>query len=281
MDAMASFPVSQFHEGIESTPGPVPVTEGTDLLPLDVAERLVVFRSGGKSYRHIFNRLRPADWEKFFGHIVAEFKQEKGGFSQVVDADYASLVFYAKAIKRVEGYLTRDGSAPENLPTWPECVPQHHRLAAVDLLMRVSRGEAGDDSMLEAEGVTVTLDALWNESAPGEMKQYKGLVHKFSSPTAEQRRRSLRAKNRAFIAGGSRSGITMLPSSHLVLVKLYDDLILSVEGYGVAGRPLDSREQIAREMDSLHKAHAVGQLFPTSLKTDAPEEKGAEPEATE
>src|SRR5207245_8358208 len=104
------------------------------------------------------------------------------------------------------------------------------------------------------ERVTASLEAFWNESAPGHMQQYRGLVHVFASPSAEQRRRFLRAKNRAVVAGGSRSGTTIIPSSHLVLVRLYDELIRSVDGYSAGGVALGSPERIARAVYGFHKA---------------------------
>jgi hypothetical protein len=239
-----------------------------ELLPLDAAERVAVFRSAGKTYRHIFRRIAAADWENFFAHIVAEFKREKGGFMQVVDMDYASLVLYARAIRRVEGYRTRDGREPDKLPTWPECIPQHHRLAAIGLIMNLAHSDARDDSMLDAEGAAVTVDAMWNEEPPGAMKQYQKLVHHFASPSAEHHRRMLKAKNRAFIAGGSRSGTTVIPSGHGVLVKLYDELIVRTEGYASSGRELSSREEAVREMDAFHKSAVVARLFQASAAID-------------
>ncbi|HLZ93374.1 MAG TPA: hypothetical protein VKQ28_16840 [Candidatus Acidoferrum sp.] len=244
--------------------------EQHDLLPLDARERAVVFRSGGKSYQHVFRRLSATDWENFFAHVVAEFRQEKGGFMQVVDTDYASLVLYAKAIQRVSGYRTADGREPHQLPGWPECIPQHHRLAAIDLLMKVQLSELADDSLLPADGAVVTIDAMWNEnsSEPGTMKQYRGLMHRFASPTAEHRRRFLKSKNRSFVAGGSRNGTTMIPSAHPVLVKLYDELIEGAEGYIAGGRELSGKDEIVREMDAFHKSATVARLFRTSALID-------------
>jgi hypothetical protein len=251
-------------------------TEEKVLLPLDSTERIAVFKSGGKVYRNIFRRITAADWENFFGHVVAEFKREKGGYMQVVDMDYASLLLYGRAIKKVEGYQTRDGSEPEKLPNWPECVPQHHRLAAMGVIMNVTHAEATDDSMLEADGVPVTIDALWNEDGvSGGMKHYRGLVHHFAFPSAEHHRRMLKAKNRTFVAGGSRNGTTVIPSGHGVLVKLYDELIQRVDGYSIAGRELTSREEVAREMDCFHKSAVVARLFQTNTGID---EESAESE---
>jgi hypothetical protein len=267
MDALQTIAV--FHEGYEGIPSALKIEgEKPELLPLDVAERIAVFKSGGKSYRHIFRRFTASDWEKFYAGVVVEFKKEKGGMAQVIDLESPSLTVYTRAILRVEGYQTRDGRAPETLPTWPECVPQHHRLAAMGLVMNVTHSEAADDSMLEAEGVTVQIEAMWNEGEPGAMKQYRGLIHHFGMPSAEQRRRVLKAKNRAFVVGGSRNGATVIPSGHPVLVKLYDELIESVEGYSVDGRALTGKDQVVREMDAFHKAAVVARLFQTSFGID-------------
>ncbi len=249
--------------------------EKVELLPLDAPERIAVFKSGGKTYRHIFRRFTAADWEKFYAGVVVEFKKEGGGTAQVIDLESPSLTVYTRAILRVEGYTTRDGRKPEDLPAWPECVPQHHRLAAMGLIMNLTHSETADESILESEGASVRIDAMWNEGEPGAMKQYRGLVHHFVMPTAEHRRRVLRAKNRAFVVGGSRKGTTAIPSGHPVLVKLYDELIETVEGYSVDGRAAAGKEQLAREMDAFHKAAVAARLFQTSSEID---EENAEQE---
>lgn len=252
-----------------STQHEIPQTESaSELLPLDARERVCVFRSGGRSCRHIFRRITSAHWELFFAHVVAEFQQQKSGYMQVVDSNYAMLVLYSKVILRVEGYETPDGIEPNKLPDWPECVPQEHRLPSIELLMRMSRTEAENRFMLQSGGKRVQVDATWNEAEPGNMKVYRGLVHKFATPKQEHRRRFLKTRSRAFIAGGSRTATTVIPSAYPSLVKLYDDLVESVEGYSIAGRPLETRDEIAREMDGFHKTVAVSRLFQTSGGVD-------------
>ena len=70
------------------------------------------------------------------------------------------------------------------------------------------------------------------------------------------------------MVGGSRAGTTKLLSAHGTMVKLYDELIQGVEGYSFAGRPLATREAVIREMDVVHKAVAVTQLFPATTVLD-------------
>jgi hypothetical protein len=44
-------------------------------------------------------------------------------------------------------------------------------------------------------------------------------------------------------------------------MKIYDDLIESVEGYSIGHEPLANVEEIKREMDGAHKAAAALALF--------------------
>jgi hypothetical protein len=249
------------------------IEERLDLLPLDLTRRVMAFKTGDRIQRHIFRRITAADWEHFFSHVISEIRREKGGATTTVDLDTASLLLYARAIENVQGYRTSDGREPRELPTWPECVHQKFRLRAIKTLMGVgmSRDLQDDELMLEADGVTVRLDALWTANEDGSMSAYNGLIHKFACPSAEHRRRYMRVRNRAFVAGGSRTGTTILPSSHGVLVKLYDELIERAEGYGVNGRPLSGKEETVREMDALHKSCAVGCIFQTEMAEEESE----------
>jgi hypothetical protein len=253
----------------ENQIAPPAASQKDELLPLDAAERVAVFQYKGKPRRHIFRRLTAADWENCFSHLVAEIRQEKKGVTRTVDMDYASLVLYARAIQRVEGYSTSSGVEPEKLPDFPECIPQHHRLEAMKIVMDVSFSGDADDSVIQAEGASVMIDAKWNEAETGDMKQYFRLVHHFAYPAARHNSRLLRAKSQARIVGGSREGTTIIPSGHATLVSLYDDLIRRVEGYSISGRELNSKEEIVREMDAFHKASVVAQLFKTSAGLDA------------
>jgi hypothetical protein len=55
--------------------------------------------------------------------------------------------------------------------------------------------------------------------------------------------------------------VTSYPSRQGVAMKIYDDLIESVDGYSVGGVPLTGVEAIRREMDGAHKAAAALALF--------------------
>jgi hypothetical protein len=55
--------------------------------------------------------------------------------------------------------------------------------------------------------------------------------------------------------------VTTYPSRQLIAMKLYDELIDSVDGYSANGEPLADAETIQREMDGAHKASAALALF--------------------
>jgi len=251
------------------------VDEQKQLLPLDI-ERVVVFRSGGSVYRHVFRRIGANDWDGFFNKIEAEIEQNGNAVTRTVSADAAALWLYGQCVLRAEGYRVSDGRKLEALPVWRERIPIGHRLKAANLLASVTV-QTGHEDLIEAEGEIVTLDATWSEADGQEagMAKFCGLVHRFSTPTAEHRRRFLRARSRATVVGGSRSGRTTIPSAQPVLAKLYDELIGSVDGYAIGGRVLTGRDEIAREMDAYHKVVAAREIFETIMPEDAAEAAAA------
>jgi hypothetical protein len=238
-----------------------------ELLPLDVPERVICAqRRDGHIYRHVFRRIAAADWKGFFGNVRMEFTEGAGAAGEIVGMDTSSLQLYSDAILRVEGFEMPDGRKPDEQPDWPRCIPRGGRLTAVDLLMKVTRDAKEKAVVADAKGLSVRVDALWNEYGPGSMKQYFGLVHRFRRPTAEHLQLfgdAGRVPDSMMLGTGR--GKAVLPSSNAILIELYDELIEMVDGYSIAGVALGSREQIAREMDSIHKAVSVTAIFPASV----------------
>ena len=254
-----------------STPLQETPEKTSELLPLDARERVAVVNRGGRVLRHTFRRITSDDWERFFRGVVAEVRQAKGGdLERTVDADGAALDLYQRASTKAEGYDLDGIARLEDAANWRDSIPQRHCLIAVNLLMTVHQSSVEDEFRINPAFASVSLDALWseNEADRGRMKKYFGLVHRFAHPSGEQKRRFARAKNRAYVRGGSRSGVTIVPSSHPVLVKLYDELVEQVEGYSICGRELQGKSEIVSGMDALHKGTAVARLFETPSDVD-------------
>jgi len=233
-----------------------------ELLPLDLAERAIPLQCAGRVYEHVFRRITAADWAAYFASQAAERADEGRSRPQSGDHFETSLLLYERIILRSDGYKTRDGRKPEELPNWPNCIPFWHRVAAIDLLMKTSWTFATDSIVLEPDGTSVSF-VLLNEGGSWAMKQLSGLIHHFRAPSGEQRRRFLRMLEN-LLADRSAVDRAGLPEWYTVPTSLYDELIVSAEGYSVNNRPI-APDELQREMDALHKLIAATKLFNATM----------------
>ncbi|MFQ5817977.1 MAG: hypothetical protein ACE5H2_08490, partial [Terriglobia bacterium] len=170
-----------------------------------------------------------------------------------------------------------DAQTAGRLPaTWHELVPLAHKEAAIRALTLVApsnhgSGEHAAAFPLQAEQVPVVLEAVVAGRA------YPRLLHTFRPPTAEDERSYRRLLAETLFVRGSRTARTLIPSRLPALCRLYDRLILGVEGYALDGQLLASRDQVIQHMDAWHKRTAVQALFsdatepaPTAFAEAAP-----------
>jgi hypothetical protein len=242
------------------------------VLELD-GERTVTFRDRGHAYTYTFSRIGAADWMRCFENTAITSRRDgKNGVVCITDVDSASMELVENKVIKAEGY---DGDFMQDAK-WKQFLPFGHVRAAAQLLRDGNISPADDSRPLNPLKVEVSIDAKWNMSAPGEMRQFSGLIHRFHPPTGEHKRKYNRAVSQTRVVGDPRSGTTIFNGGHRMLVDFYDQLIASVEGYMLRGQPLTSAEQIRAEMDAAHKVIAVEQLFaaPTS-KSPTPQEEEA------
>jgi hypothetical protein len=254
-------------QGSAATPQP-------ELLPLDLAERVITFkiRETGTICRHIFNRITRADVDAYFSSMTVATERKSGNSLEFhIDAQTNMLKLYERAIKRVEGYSLTDGRDMMALANWKDRVPGVHRLRAVEILMKVTQSE---NSVLgiDPEAERVSLDAFWSAGDQG-MFHYRGLIHRFSSPTIEHWRRLNNHSTRTTAVGGSQSQRTVYPKLNGIYVELYDELVLSAEGYSIGLQPIGGREQCVSAMDVFHKIAAVSILFDKSAAGEAEDDQ--------
>ncbi len=158
----------------------------------------------------------------------------------------------------------------EEEPNWRALIPLAHKEAAVRALTLVApaqlQAESDDPGStsnqstdnyfpLHAEQVPVVLEAAVAGRA------YPRLVHLFRPPTVADERTYRRLLAETLIVRGGRHPRTLIPARLPALCRLYDSLILGVEGYALEGQPLASSIHAIQSMDPWHKRVAVQALF--------------------
>ena len=223
-------------------------------LPLDTS-RAVSLRVGKNTFTYYFRRILKADWERYFAGIVHQTLQTDGVRETVYEAETAGMDLVDRTLIRADGYGILVG-----LKNWKLALPLKHRMAVGMVLRSVGVANPSDDAPL-SDLLEVTLDAEWSTEGAGKTTMYHGLIHRFRQPTIEQLRKFNFETSRVRVEGTAELGVTTYPSRQLVAMKVYDDLIHSVDGYQVNGRPIEDVEAIRREMDGAHKAEAALALF--------------------
>lgn len=231
---------------------------------IDLAQpRTIVLSDRGRLFTLECRRITNADWTAFFNAISVTSEQRDGGIISVTDTTSPQLQLAEAVLVDAKGYKVA-GGAMEFVGSegWQRKLPLAHRLKLGEILAD-ARPEFGDGDLdISMEGELVSLSCTWTATSDGQcMQKISGLKHIFATPTEEQYRRYQRAASRVKVVGGSRTGKTVYLGAHAVLADLYDELIVSADGYVVGDQLLRGRESIAREMDMHHKVMAAQMLF--------------------
>lgn len=238
----------------------------------------------GRAYRlrHLFRPPAPADWFAYEAALEMAVEElppasdsEEPCYRLQVRSTDAALLLWNRLALRVEGYELPSGHDSSD---WRALIPLAHKEAAVSALNLVAPAQTpplpspGDEAannffpLLAGERLVV-LEAVVAGRA------YPRLLHRFRPPSVEAERAYRRLLSETLLVRGTRTPRTLLPARLPALVRLYDELILGVEGYAVGGQPLASPAEIARRMDAWHKRLAVQTLFgetATPLSSEVP-----------
>jgi hypothetical protein len=223
--------------------------------------RVIVIEDRGHSYTLTVAPITRKRWIEYFRGIVSTSEFVKGSLTDSFDSSGARLALVNDTLIDADGYLINGVMRVTEIDGWKNLIPVSHRVTVGNVLTMVERS-AEDESPIMLGGEVVCLDAVWGRHASGAMQKVRGLRHTFASPSVEQQRRYSRDKSRSQVIGGSRYGKTRWLGAQATLAELYDELILSVEGYAINGVPLDDdRDQIIESMDTYHKVAAAESLF--------------------
>ncbi|MDR3797961.1 MAG: hypothetical protein P4K93_07400 [Terracidiphilus sp.] len=224
--------------------------------------RIVVIEDRGKQYRLTLARILKKQWMHYFDGVVSASENQFGKRVDSFDSTSARLALVEQSLVNAEGYATADGSPVTSAAGWQSLLPLSHRLAVGNAIVNVERAEPSDDEPIVLGVESVYLNALWSADDKGVMQKYRNLCHRFKTPNADQQRRFSRDSSRSRIIGGSRKAKTLWLGPQPTLVELYDELIVSVDGYQANGAELGAdREAIVAEMDAYHKVAAADVLF--------------------
>jgi hypothetical protein len=233
-------------------------TNTSNLLMLD-EPRVIALRDRKHTFTFHFRRITDRDWDAYFKGIYVASRVENNTQVNTTDLETAGLDLFESTVTRVEGYA-RELNKKED---FSKVLPRHS-IPVSWLLRTVNASQITNENPPDPDFVETSIDALWSQTKPGsKTTMFKGLIHRFAPPTIAQKKRLLRNGAISRVVGGSRQGTTIYAARHSVLVDIYDELIQSVDGYGVDGKPLESVDQIRREMDCYHKLESASQLFNT------------------
>lgn len=253
-----------------------------ELAPPELVVPLKVTHAG-RAYRlrHVFRPPAPADWFAYEAALEMAVEElppasdsDEPCYRLQVRSTDAALLLWDRLVLRVEGYdLPGEGSEGD----WRALIPLAHKEAALGTLTLVAPAQAPPLSSISDEAANNAFPLLAGErlvvlEAVVAGRAYPRLLHYFRPPSVEAERTYRRLLSETLLVRGSRSPRTLLPARLPALVRLYDDLILRVEGYAVGGQLLASPAEIARRMDAWHKRLAVQTLFgetATALSSDA------------
>ena len=224
-------------------------------------EREIVLLDRGRQYRLVCRRITELDWTRYFQGISITSEQDGRERINMIDVNSPRLALAEAVLIDAKGYTVSDGRGITDLPAWQRRIPLAHRLRLGEVLADVRPSSADEELVIAAEGEVIKLDAAFTAGADGNMVRLCGLGHSFCTPTDAQFRRYSRESSRSRVVGGSRSGKTIYQGAQLLLADLYNELVISVDGYTAYGAPLETYDVICREMDMLHKVIAVQELF--------------------
>jgi hypothetical protein len=225
------------------------------------APRIIVIEDRGKQYVFTVARILKKQWLRYFDAILNISENQGGKRVDSFDSSTAQISLVEESLITASGYTLPEGkTAIDQVDGWKTMLPVSHRLGVGRALIAVSASQPTDEDAIALGQESVYLDATWGVGEDGKMCRYHGLRHNFTVPTAEQQRRFARDNSRSRVVGGSRTAKTQWLGAQATLAELYDELIMSVEGYTVGGAAPD-RDAIVEYMDTYHKVAAADLLF--------------------
>jgi hypothetical protein len=227
--------------------------------------------------KHFFRLPTLQDWADYFKG-VSELGLSRGRESfEVSDSLQAkNLGLWERLSLRVEGYVI-DGVELMEKGNWKELVPLPHKLQAVSGFMTTWRKEDDieEDVVLDlgSDDIEVRLIVLQNvkdeETQEDVMTQHELLFHFTTPDTADYKLMSkLQSKMRLTRTRERNVSSISIPTDITPYAKLFDKLVVSVDGYLYNGVNVMEQDNWRDLIDAFHKREAIGDLFTSEFAED-------------
>jgi hypothetical protein len=235
---------------------------------IDLAVPRTIALNTPRGDRTLFcRRVAREDWDAFFDAVYITETRIGLDIESTVDIQRARLVLADRVLIGAGGYRVEGDDPIDCVPEWQSLLPISHR-EQLGAILASTRVDGAQPELISVEGEAVVLGCVWTMTSwrddAGEhvgMQHISGLRHILRAPTARQHQRYSRETSRTIILGGDRAGTTQRLGAQKLMAELYDEMIISVDGYCLNGTPLEGRDNIAREMDTHHKVTAARQIF--------------------
>lgn len=238
------------------------VPHNTSAIELSNERQIVITTLKHGERKLTFRRIGREDWAAYFAAIYFATQQDGKDLIRNVETESARVTLVHRALTRAEGYRVAGDVDLMSVTNWRDLLPVEHRLLAGTLLASAQpEPESDEEDILHPEGQPVRINAVWGSDAAGNALRYSDLVHVLKAPTDAQFRRYNRAASQTRVLGGSRTGTTQYIGAGIVAAEIYDELVVSVQGYTLHGSPLSDADTIKREMDAHHKFVAAMQVL--------------------
>ena len=243
---------------------------------LDLAAPLrIEFRHRGIPLAHVLNRPAQRDWLNYAKGVFTTYEFGGDEIHAEVSGDLeAQGKLWRASVRSVEGYVGADGRPiAEVYPdAWRQKIPVSHIELVVRALAAVRVKTAEDPVLTNLAAFVLDLESQAVELEL-EGTAHGPLVHHFRLPTLNEYNKFKRLMADSRIVGGSRRLRTIMFSRLPGLVKLYDELIVSVEGYATGELAVSNQQSAVERMDAIHKQVAVQGLFDPPVEGEPEQSK--------